>query len=400
MNGLNKGFTLIELLIVTVVIVTLMGVVFRLAGLGGDSKAKAMTISRLQRIENALSGYYAAYGAYPPVRMHGTRDIYAEVNDYGIQNPDTTSGGEKVKFANANSHLYRQIEAACRSQPFGVQFPVNAQDDRIAKTVEYLSAMYAETSSGDPRLGGGFDYLEKNENRWSSGIMETSSDWREIQLFKFGVMSYLLPRYLFMLDGFEGYYDFKSGGPPRTLGQWGANNHIPCRLTDGERYRSWNELRSMTGAGSSSGRGESGAWMVTNLASQAVCARWMPNFRKMAFCFLCSPVFYGTELASDTSENQAGSRVDCTGKSMLPVYSPVFEGGSQSYVLGEITVLDGWAQEFYYYSDPPYQSYRLWSSGANKKTFPPWWDTNDISNDADRQAVQSWIADDVVHMSN
>ena len=34
----RQGFTLIELLIVTVVIATLMGVVFRLAGAGGDSR--------------------------------------------------------------------------------------------------------------------------------------------------------------------------------------------------------------------------------------------------------------------------------------------------------------------------------------------------------------------------
>ena len=71
------GFTLIELLVVTVVVVTLMGVVFRLAGAGGDSRKKAVTIDRLQRIENALSGYYAAYGSYPPVPLQGrSRSIY------------------------------------------------------------------------------------------------------------------------------------------------------------------------------------------------------------------------------------------------------------------------------------------------------------------------------------
>ena len=39
----SRGFTLIELLIVTVVIVTLMAIVFRLAGTGGESTARAKT---------------------------------------------------------------------------------------------------------------------------------------------------------------------------------------------------------------------------------------------------------------------------------------------------------------------------------------------------------------------
>ena len=78
----ERGFTLIELLIVTVVIVTLMGIVFRLAGVGGDSRAQAKTLARLQRIENALSGYYAAYGSYPPVPLQGrSRSIDVQVDD-------------------------------------------------------------------------------------------------------------------------------------------------------------------------------------------------------------------------------------------------------------------------------------------------------------------------------
>ena len=77
----KNGFTLIELLIVTVVIVTLMGIVFRLAGVGGDSRKKSLTQSRLQRLENALSGYYAAYGSYPPVPLQNrSRDINVRVD--------------------------------------------------------------------------------------------------------------------------------------------------------------------------------------------------------------------------------------------------------------------------------------------------------------------------------
>ena len=80
----KRGFTLIELLIVTVVIAILMAIVFRLAGTGSDSAARAKTISRLQKISNALSGYYAAFGSYPPVPLQGrSRDIYTRVDNSG-----------------------------------------------------------------------------------------------------------------------------------------------------------------------------------------------------------------------------------------------------------------------------------------------------------------------------
>ena len=71
----------------TVVIVTLMAIVFRLAGTGGESTARAKTLARLQKLSNALSGYYAAFGSYPPVPLQGrSRDIYTEVDRYEAEN--------------------------------------------------------------------------------------------------------------------------------------------------------------------------------------------------------------------------------------------------------------------------------------------------------------------------
>ena len=78
----RKGFTLIELLVVVVILATLMGIVFRLAGCGDESRKRTKTVQRLQRVENALSGYYAAYGTYPPVPLHGSRSIYLKTNNH------------------------------------------------------------------------------------------------------------------------------------------------------------------------------------------------------------------------------------------------------------------------------------------------------------------------------
>ena len=64
---MKRGFTLIELMVVMAVLVTLMAIMFRISGIGADADNRTRTIVRLQRLENCLSGYYAAFGSYPPV---------------------------------------------------------------------------------------------------------------------------------------------------------------------------------------------------------------------------------------------------------------------------------------------------------------------------------------------
>ena len=80
---MKKAFTIIEMLVVVVVIATLMTIVFRLSSIGEDSEYRNRTIVRMQKLENCLSGYHAAFGSYPPVKMHGARDIYLKVGEHG-----------------------------------------------------------------------------------------------------------------------------------------------------------------------------------------------------------------------------------------------------------------------------------------------------------------------------
>ena len=82
---MKRGFTLIELLVVVVVLVTLMSIMFRIGSVGGSADNRNRTIVHMQRLENCLSGYYAAFGSYPPVKLHGTRDFYMKVGSHGIQ---------------------------------------------------------------------------------------------------------------------------------------------------------------------------------------------------------------------------------------------------------------------------------------------------------------------------
>ena len=81
-------------------------------------------------------------------------------------------------------------------------------------------------------------------------------------------------------------------------------------------------------------------------------------------------------------------------------YSPNGRGSvAQQYVLDEITVRDGWGRELFYYSPPPHQTYRVWSSGADGMTFPPWVDLNGL-NATERTLALSWMKDDIAVMKN
>ncbi len=394
----KNGFTLIELLIVTVVIVTLMGIVFRLAGVGGDSRAKSKTQARLQRLENAISGYYAAYGSYPPVPLQGrSRDINVRVSTRGKQWTGSALNRVEGKLGDAQKNptrneqtkaVIRQIEAACRAQPLAVLFPFFMYDEdsqgRKAKAERLVQAIALEHKAN-------FSYI-----RAVGGLH--LGDANEATLFQFGLLSFLMPRYLFMLEGDPAMYDTRGS-------QWSANNQLPCRIDTGRPYESWESMQGFLFKGGSSNEKQS--FLVRNLTSQAVCARWMPNFEGIVSGGLD---FYGVNTSDGDWPFLNGNQYDGVPgyKKWLRVFSPsdnnASSSGSESssslYILNGMTVGDGWGHEFYYYSDPPYQSYRLWSAGANGYTFPPWLEVNNFASDEDKRAITEWTKDDISHLTD
>ena len=381
----SSGFTLIELLVVTVVIVTLMGIVFRLAGVGGDSRAKSKTLARMQRIENAISGYYAAYGSYPPVPLQGrSRSINVAVDSHGVQGPPTRT--RPVNLSNPDDETKKQVEAACRAQPLAVLFPFfmsNVDGNRKGMSEKLVAAIAMEKK-------GRFTQL-----RNVGGLELDKSDWHDVQLFQFGLLSFLLPRYLFMLQGDPEMYDRTSRSSARRIGQWAANNQLPSRLDTGQTYESWEDIQKyLYGHGSSTE-----ASIISNLTSQAVCARWMPNFEKIISGGL---VFYGVDTSDDDWRYLDSSKYNglpgyCK---WLRVFSPGgFESSSSEYLLNCMTIGDGWGNEFYYCTDTPYQSYHLWSAGPNRLTFPPWLDVSEF-NQREQQTITSWTKDDLSHLAN
>ncbi len=367
----SRGFTLIELLIVTVVIVTLMAIVFRLAGTGSESAARAKTIARLQKLSNALSGYYAAFGSYPPVPLQGrSRDIYTRVDGYGSLGYGIQGRpGDRNTPAFESAEMKVQIEAACRAQPVAAGYPLNPQGPEK----EQLRALAQEYNTKEYKI---------IENY--GGFNRDSSDWNENNVFLFGLMSFLLPRYQFMLDGEKNLYS-----PNNPDGPWQTNNRLPF-LLDGQRPRSWTEVQDalLLGPDNINKTHSSDPAMkakIENLPSQAVCARWMPNF---AGIVVTRPVSFNTEFFGVNTE-APHDYSEGPGKWFL--LSEKGYDREPNYVNGLKTVIDGWGEDFYYYSPPPYQSYQLWSSGPNKRTYPPWME----KPSGKEKLVNEWISDDI-----
>lgn len=393
---MKRGFTLIEMLVVVAVLATLMTMVFRLSGVGGGSERRNRTIDRLQRLENCLSGYYAAFGCYPPVRLHGSRNPYLKADVHGIQTDEENQGifnwttiGERAEQA-----AWNQVRAACRAQPVACNYPYPDDEayrtlivgisDAIKQLMQEGAEGYSESDLGSDRyneLMAGFDGAA-DSGRFSN---RNKTDWRNIQLFRFGLMSYLLPRYLVMMNGSD---DFFNGSFP----QWSDNNTLPCDPFTGESFDNWQQMKRKVESNEQSDQAR-----LANIPSQAVCARWMPNLAGVVGCNHEYTLF-GIDIRSTYHEDASTLGVGSPGS--FEIFSPGGEGStSDQYVLDGVTVRDGWGEDFYYYSPAPYQKYTIWSAGANKRTFPPWISRARLDSRANA-CVAKWTVDDIIHMSN
>lgn len=335
-NRKQAAFTLIEMMVVVAVIGILIGVTFRLMGTVGEKKKEAETMARMQRLQNALSGFYAEYGTYPPVKRHCSPDPYRQPtpewdnNNYGHDLWKDEDEVTEIEWKNAHH--------AASSQPIGFGRP----------NVQSLDAFINQKFQSDGLM---------SPNALSGNL--TGADFRtERRIFKFGVLSYLLPR-IELMGGEQGLIEGKDSPEEKLFrtDQWAANNQgkwkdaTPAKMKDLLRAIHERELRTVS--------------------------HWLPNFENSLNGVPGS--VWGVNLAAPqqnpfnfikTRDPQSGNR----------------------YVLLTVTILDGWGKELYYYSAPPYQSYRIWSAGADGKTFPPW----TKPKDKDREEVNGWTKDDLV----
>ena len=401
---MKKGFTLIELLVVTVVIVALMGVIFRLTGIAGGTSARETTVFRMQCVENCLSGYYAAFGSYPPVPLqNASRSIYRRTDDDSqwIQSDKKTDTDDSDdKFME-----YSQVEAACRAQPVAARYPPPARINGMSSRDAYASYQQAVQNAlsegvfedeGDEKAVQNWVGRTLDDISSAPGFLNPHKDktsFNQLQLFRFGLMSFLLPRYRFMLDcaagssGGEGSQVFNT--TIDNFRQWTENNYLPPRMDTGMSYSSWKEFCDTIGSDDD--------WQIDLIPSQAACARWMPNLKDEV---VTGPErkFFGVTVG------RYGVIPDIKSAPGFALYSPGGYGSGSSargYPLNRYTVVDGWGRDLFYYSPAPYQMCMLWSAGENGKTFPPWVDIEQFKKDHPSQynAAVGWMSDDIKYMS-
>ena len=361
---MKKGFTLIELLIVVVVLVTLMTITMRIGGIGDETSKRNRTVNRMQRLENCLSGYYAAYGSYPPVKLHGNRDYRLPSDNYGLQDEDATPETELN---------WENVKAACRSQPVAMCYPFQKDKEEYVRALSRIQQELATT----PNPKNNFEALVDNSMVSSKG---SKRKWKDVQIYKFGLLSYLIPRYIVMMGG---------GETTANVDSQLFDNQLPCRFENGVPYANWNEVISDA---------VQHPWKINVLPSQAICARWLPNLEETIYTPFTREI-YGVKLRMPDNQDGKDGNFDIYDASANGSKGKNNGGGGQNYVLMKMTVIDGWGNDFYYYSLPPHQNYTLWSSGSNGKTFPPWVDLNTIDQ-KDKKTIQDWIADDIMKMSN
>jgi len=424
---MKRAFTLIEMMIVVAILAILMTITFRLTGSGDNDKKRVNTIVTMQKIENCLSGYYAAFGSYPPVALQGSRDIYCQV-----QNGGQTGQQQQGKLKDISA----QVQAACRSQPFGCEYPPSPNEK-----VEIEKWAFNDSDSMKARVSGGkYKHYGQDQYQYAFAFQGNLTEpnpeedftdafprkgsknlrtWQQVQLFRFGVMSYLLPRYLFMLRGDS---EWISKGD--VCLQWADANEMPSDPLEGVSFSDlqqaggpgeegdsgWELMQEWAGGheeGSSSQTESSeekfNRMRVANIPSQAVCARWMPNLEGLCMTTI-SETFFGINITGSSwlrKDNgfttDQGDPYAVLPPDVMPIHTAP---NGTPYCLGWMTIYDGWNQEFFYYSLPPYQSYTLWSSGPNKKTFPPWIPLDELDDDDDIKTAAEWKADDIAHMSN
>ena len=413
----QQGFTLVELLIVTVVIVALMGIMFRLTGLVGGTDARQTTIKKMQRLENCLSGYYAAFGQYPPVPLQGfSHNIYCRVCSHKIQ----LSKEENPKN---EDEAWASVEAACRAQPVAAIYPPaksifagNGDKTKDADTLlkNYIDAVREMHGTASWENGNSIAYRQlysqnnANKAKYKEGLWSGSSDFTDLQVFRFGLMSFLLPRYRFMLECARkgGLFDEVIDG----CKQWTDFNPLPAHMDSGVLYQSWGypgntatHFVDLLGEDGKKPDADGHRWEVDLIPSQAACARWMPNLENIVSG--PSNSFFGVMVTvkDSYSINDDGFTVFPSAPSPPCVLGDHTDGtcGSQIYKLLKMTVVDGWGHEFYYYCPPPYQSYILWSAGEDGRTFPPWIDKKEFrkSSYSYKETALGWAVDDIAFMA-
>ncbi|MCL2104695.1 MAG: type II secretion system GspH family protein [Kiritimatiellaeota bacterium] len=339
----RQAFTLIEMMIVISVITILLMATFKLFRAAAHAKKETETKARMQRIENALSGYYAAYGEYPPV------PFYADLN------PDNNSTDPDSRNNISNNLIERAKHTARYLQPVAFEFPTPTYMDKDIPIIFKPADVQAV-------------------NQVRQQIDDGASDWNSTKVFKFGLMSFLLPKLSVVgLPPNTSAGEQEYGAPHIDLfgkAQWLVHSPDPTRkpgpVAGDNKFLE--QLRKQ------------------QAAEEAACANWLLNLE-------------GTVSGGGSAVGSILNINVWTGGTPGGLHTrtiSLMSGGDRLVAVWVATIVDAWDRQFYYYSPPPYQSYRLWSAGPDGNTFPPWIDLNNSKYASEKKTIAGWTKDDIV----
>ena len=341
-----SAFTMIEMLIVVSIVGMLLAGVFKLISLAGEHTKRATTVTRIQRLEYALAEYKSIYGHYPPVAQYTNPDPYK--GDQGDSDGKSLVDMQFSEWPSVGKLYSGNALRAARAQPVAFWFPTPQILD------DYIAILYKEKGwlSANQMIGG----TKTN----------TKPEWYETRVFKFGVLSYLLPR-LEVMGGLGQILADGEHGPKKNFFYW-------------EQWK-----KNNNGAYP----GKTGSMEDLQKEEKMVAGRILHFLEKTL---------------SGWSNSRSGNGF-LMGEQMRPAdeddhrFSLVHAEGDKRYVLGHITIQDGWGNDLFYYSAPPYSSYKVWSAGPNGKTFPASVNLKSLAHSDhkdDLPNIMEWIKDDIV----
>ena len=331
----KQAFTLVELMVVISVIAILMAASFRLMRAAAHAKKIAETKAKIQRLENALSGYYAHFGHYPPVA------VYSSLNPLAATDYDSIGGSF------AANQWKDQARWAARAQPTSFEYPTPR-----SLTTPMLRQMFPNDNIMS--INDLVPMIPKNLPNWSEGV----------KAFKFGLLSFLVPR-LEMT-----YYNDR-------LFSGGSTLPLDLELFDNAQWRENN-------TGTPSGSLNDNKLEAMRQKENEICAKWLPHMEHTLNGKSEEATLLGVKLWTGAS-GPGGIKPRMTGAPL-----------NQMVAVLVSTCTDAWDNEFFYHSLPPYQSYILWSAGPNGETIPPWIKSTDNFYQMHKDEIPDMIDDDIV----
>lgn len=209
-----------------------------------------------------------------------------------------------------------------------------ARLNRIKQAIEAFKAEYGQYPpvNSEQTIDHQIRYGFPDEWTITSVIVPTDQPWDKDKFFQFGLMSYLLPRWrldgVYIKDGLQtpreaprydlaGVLAKKSAIIRNNKGQWGMNN-----------------------------RDEFGNAIAEALPRDTRAAqKWLPYIEDILWPGIGHDETFPKQYIPGEKRNEG------------------LEWQPGGYNLQIITIHDGWDKEFRYLSEPPYTTYRLWSTG-------------------------------------